>query len=282
MNEQDQTAGGAVLGPPPLLARSLALILALLAVLSGCGAGASSQGEPEGAGVTWFGPSRRIPGLDQRIVGNGVHAAVLLWSKGKPLPREAVVFLHAWLPRPPSVYGAWLYHLAERGNTIVYPVYQQAATKPEAFLDNAIAGITAGLRAAHADPTSLVTVGETTGAALAFDYAAVATERGLPGPRGALAAFPGRNPGNGEVIPTDLSRIPPPTLLEVIAGPGDPIPGGEAQARALLRAATAVPNTHRRYLTAPRFTGPTGVRPPSRRAFWVPLDRLIAAVRGSS
>jgi acetyl esterase/lipase len=274
-------------GPTTSWARATAtaVCLALLSltgsILAGCGGGSAAQGAPEGGGVTWYGPSHPIRGVSQRIVGSGAGAAALLWRKGKPPPAEAVVFLHAWLPWPPSSYGPWLRHLARRGNTVIYPVYQQMGSKPEDLLGNAIAGIAAGLRAAHVGPSSLVVVGDTTGGALAFDYSAVATERGVPGPGGVLAAYPGRNPPGGEIPSADLSHIPRGTLLEAIAGPGDLIPSGEAQARGLLAGATAVSSAQRRYLTAPRLTGPSGTGPPSRRAFWVPFDRLIAAVRGS-
>ncbi len=254
----------------------LAILIGAILVSRGDGSGADPR-----AGVRWLYPSEPIPGVSRRLLGNGPRAAVILWRKGSRPPPEAVVFLHGWLPKPPIAYGAWLRHLAEAGNTIVYPVYQGLLTKPEKLLGNAIAGIAAGLRAVRADPDSVVAVGDTTGGALAFDYAAVAADRGLPGPRAVLAAFPGRNPGRGEVTPADLSRIPPQTQLAVIAGPGDPIPDGEAQAQALLRGATGVPSELRRYLSAPRDTGPRGEGRPSRRAFWAPLDRMIAAARGA-
>ena len=195
-------------------------------------------------------------------------AAVLLWSEGKAPPRQAIVFLHGWRPVPPFVYGKWLRHLAAQGNTIVYPVYQQRDDRPEAVLANAIAGIRAGLRAARAEPAGLVAVGHTTGGALAFDYAALAADEGLPGPHAVLAVYPDRKPEGGEVTPAELSRIPPQTRLAVIAGPGDPVPDGEAQARALLGAAERVPGARRRYLTAPRGAETYLDTAAVRRAVW--------------
>jgi acetyl esterase/lipase len=269
-----------------ILAATCTLLLSALAVLlSGCGGDGSRPGTTS-ARVEWTLPARPIPGLAQRLVGAGPRAAAILWPAGGAPPRDAIVFLHGWLPSPPSTEGEWLRHLAGRGNSIVYPVYQTVPGRPEGFRADALAGIAAGLHALHADPARVVAIGRTTGGALAFDYAAVARARGLSVPRGVLAVFPGRNPGNGEVTAADLSRIPSRTRLAVIAGPGDSIPGGAAQARALLRGATRVPPRRRHYLT-PYFPPPSAlvgaatIRRDARRAFWAPADRLIAAARGA-
>jgi acetyl esterase/lipase len=206
---------------------------------------------------------------------------MLLWSAGHPLPRNVVVFLHGWQALPPYVYGDWLRHLAAEGNTIVYPVCQGAATRPHQVLDIALAGIAAGLRAAHADPSAVVSIGHSTGGVIAFDYAALAGSRGLVGPRAVLAVYPGRNPPGGEIPTADLSAIPPSTRLEVIAGPGDPIPAGNAQADALLAGATRVSSRWRSLVSAPyqRSSGPFPVSAAPRRSFWAPADRLIAQAR---
>jgi hypothetical protein len=268
------------------LAAGGALLVALAISLPGCGGSHGGRRGFSAARVAWTTPARPIPGLAQRLVGTGPRAAVVLWPAGTAPPRDAIVFLHGWLPSPPSVEGEWLRHLAARGNAIVYPVYQTVRGRPEGFRANALAGIGAGLRAVHADPATVVAIGRTTGGALAFDYAAVARARGLPAPRGVLAVFPGRDPGNGEVTPADLSRIPSRTHLAAIAGPGDSVPGGAAQARALLRGASGVPRRRRAYLTPP-FPAPSArvsaaaIRRAARRDFWAPADRLIAAARAT-
>jgi len=209
---------------------------------------------------------------------------MLLWSAGHPPPRNVVVFLHGWQALPPYVYGDWLRHLAAEGNTIVYPVCQGARTRPQAVLDVALAGIATGLRAAHADPNAVVTIGHITGGVIAFDYAAVAGSRGLPGPRAVLAVYPGRNPPGGEIPTANLSAIPPSARLEVIAGPGDPIPAGNAQAHALLAGATRVSSAHRSLVRAPyqRSSGPFPVSSAPRRSSWAVADRLIAQVRSAA
>lgn len=255
-----------------------------LAAVAGCASSAPSSEHrrgSDGPDIQWIVQSRAIRGLSQRAVGRGTRAAVLLWRSGTRPPRSTVIFLHGWEALPPYFYGAWLRHLSMQGNTVVYPVMQGLATKAEALRSNALAGIAAGLSAVHADPRTVVVIGHTTGGALAFDYAALARARGLPSPRAVLAIFPGRNPPIGEITPANLSRIPAAARLEVIAGPGDPIPNGEAQARTLLSGATRVPAERRHLLAAPDVGRGGPMRPTraARRAFWAPADRLIAEAR---
>lgn len=250
--------------------------LAALALVAGCG-GDSGGGEADTAEspqVFWLGEQRRIEGVRQRTVGEGAEAAVLLWRSGAPPPEEAVVFLHGARSLPPATYGEWLAHLARRGNTIVYPAYQAEPEGTEAFLPHALAGIRAGLEDTEVDPDSLVAIGHVTGGPLAFDYAAVAEEEDLPVPRSVLAVYPSRNPPSGEIPAADLAAIDPGTLLAAVAGPGDPLPDGDAEARALLREATEVPPERRRFLEAPP---PPALDPP--RSVWAVADRLIAAAR---
>lgn len=205
---------------------------------------------------------------------------VISTAAGRP-SREAVIFLHSWEPLPPSIYAEWLRHLVDEGNTVIYPVYQEISTKPERYRSNALAGIAAALKVIKVNRDSVVVIGSTTGGALAFDYAAVARSGGLPVPRGVLAIYPGRNPGQGVVTPANLAMIPSSTLLEVIAGPGDRIPRGEQQARGLLAGARMVKAARRIYYRAEdreRY-GPLSHNRAARRSFWAPADRLIAEAR---
>lgn len=206
------------------------------------------------------------------MVGEGARGSVLLWEEGTPIPDKTIVFLHGWLALPPFAYGDFLRHLAAQGNAIVYPVIQDARTKPEGLLANALAGIRVGLRAAAGDSDSVVAIGFVTGAALAADYAAEAPRRGLPSPRGVLAIFPGRRPGAGVVTSADLSKIPPDTMLSVISGPADPIPGGAAEARKLLRGASQVPSSKKTHIQIATMHD---------RLLWAVSNRLIGKARAT-
>lgn len=277
-------------------------VLATIAMLAGCGSASnrapnrlhadSANGVGHRSrlhvtgGVRWWIPAHAIVGVRQRTVGEGVDAAVVLWSKDRrsPTSRTVIVFLHGYQPNPPSAegYGDWIAHLTSEGDTVIYPVYQTVNTKPEHYLENALAGIRAGLSAVSVDPKGIVLIGHTTGGALAFDCAAVAQREGLPAPRAVVAVYPGRHPVSGfAVTSSDLSDIPASTRLIAIAGPGDPIPNGDQEAHALLDGATHVPMAQRVYMSAPyiRSPGPfpTSLKP--RRSFWGPVDSLISQAR---
>ncbi|MBS1845537.1 MAG: hypothetical protein JST53_14060 [Actinobacteria bacterium] len=264
-------------------------VVVLLALVGGCGASGRpvdlhQTGRAAAAPIEWAFPPRPIGGLRQRVVGRGAGAAVLLWdaTRRRP-PREVVVFLHGYELLPPWTYGYWLRHLAAAGNAIVYPVYQDPATPPGRFRAGALRGIAAGLRAVRASPSSVVAVGVSTGGALAFDYAAVASAADVPAPRAVAAVYPARNPPGGEVPPARLGDISSRTRLLVIGGPGDPIPEAEAQARGLLTAADQVP-PHLRSLRRPTAAGRYSPQEDDRRArlfFWRPVDGLIAAARAA-
>jgi acetyl esterase/lipase len=267
--------------------RAIAALVIVSSLLASCGgglrgkAGAGVPSTPTAASADWRLPERPIPGVSERFVGNGVRGAELLWPTGESPPRRTIVFLHGWQAMPPYFYGAWLRHLVTEGNTVVYPVYQGAGTSPAALVQNALAGIAAGLHAAHADPSAVVAIGHTTGGAIAFDYAALADGEGLPVPRAVLAVYPGRNPPGGEIPLAKLFQIPAGTLLEAASGPGNRLPDGRAQALALLNGAGGVPARRRIYERIPRVSPavPVPGSAADRRVLWAPADRLIARAR---
>ncbi|HVS99053.1 MAG TPA: hypothetical protein VHE08_00905 [Solirubrobacterales bacterium] len=277
------------------LARRSAVIAAALGItLGGCGGGSTPHQGGQGAAphpdhprdaasvaAAWLVPPRPIPGLQQRSVGHGIEGAAVLWRQGEPVPRRAVVFLHGWHAVPPWFYAGWLRHLARAGDAIVYPVMQGFATPPEGLADDTLAGIAAGLRAVDADPEEVVVIGLTSGAVVALDYAARARAEGLPSPRAVFAVFPGRFPPGGEIPLADLAAIPPATRLQLVAGPGDPIPDGDAEARRLLARSSRSSARPGRVLSAPvrDAGGGPGAGGASRREFWLAADRLIAAAR---
>lgn len=235
---------------------------------------------PDAAGAL---PLRPIPGLRQRVVGRGPTAAALVWEGSEDPSRNAIVFVHAWgrLPAMPFAYRGWIRHLTKREITVVFPIYQDVTTTPGEAAENAFQGIAAGLDEIDARRDTLVVAGHTTGGALAFDYAASAADLGGPRPRGVLAVYPGRNPGEERIEPADLSRIASGTRVAVVTGPGNPVVEGGRQARRLLTAVDHVPSALRRRHVArdERPDGPFRDDAAARRAFWRPLDGLIAQVR---
>lgn len=199
----------------------------------------------------------------------------------------AVVFLHGWGYQRASDYRPWIRHLAREGNAVIVPRYQTSAgSDPAGVREAVLTGVRRALRRLDLEPESLVAVGHSAGAALAADYAAVARDVGLPQPRAVFAVFPGRAIlGTAGIPQADLSRIAPRTRLVVLAGARDTVVGSEP-ARALVAAATAIPDRLRTLLVvrdpgAAEHLAPLRRDVPARRAFWQRLDRVIASVRGS-
>lgn len=239
--------------------------------------------EPVAARPPRPGPIRR------QAVGVGARGAVVAYRGALGARRPLVVFLHGW-GVPISDYAAWINHLVRLGNTVVAPRYQTSPQSPPAGVRLAAAGgLKLALRRLSVEPGSVVIVGHSAGAALAADLAATAVaDPRLPRPVAVMAAYPGRAilgyPGGIPARP--LTRLPSTTRIVALAGATDVVVG-EAPARALLRAATSLPASRRRFLRVsdPRVSdhyGPTRSSEAARRAFWKRLDRLSVLARRES
>jgi acetyl esterase/lipase len=241
----------------------LALVLALLA-LAGCGGGT----EP--------------PSLVTETVGRGVQQSTIIRPDvARPLP--VVVFLHGWGAPDPGFYRPWLEHLARRGNAVVYPRYQDSfVSPPRQALGNVLAALRIALARPGLDTGSLVLAGHSAGGALAADYAALARTAGLPAPRAIFAAYPGRRLPR---VPDGLPEIPPGriaagTRILALASESDGIVG-TGTARGIVRDATGA-DARLDLVTDPAVDdhqAPLRTDAAARRAFWAPLDRLIARIR---
>ena len=248
----------------------LAVLLALVA-LAGCGGG-----EPRSE------PAPRPPGLVTETAGRGVQQSTII-RPDTAGPFHVVVFLHGWGAPDPRFYRPWLEHLARRGSAVIYPRYQDSFVQPPR---QALGNVLAALRIALAQPglrtDSLVVAGHSAGGALAADYAALARTAGLPAPRAIFAAYPGRRLPR---IPDGLPEVPPRriaagTRILALASEGDGIVG-TGTARALVRGATRA-DARLTLVEDPAVAdhqAPLRADAAARRAFWTPLDRLVARVR---
>ena len=241
----------------------------------------AQQPEAEGEG------EEKPPARIERIrVGRGVRGAVIVRRSDATGPQPTVIFLHGWGLTERSDYWRWIRHLAVRGSTVIVPRYQRSERdSPYVVLDRSLAGVRTALKRAPVMPGTLVVAGHSTGAALAADYAASAASEGLPRPEAIFAVYPGRailGYPRG-VPPVDGSRIAPATRIVAMAGANDSVVG-TAPAKALLAAATRVPDSRRRYVlvndpgVSDHF-GPTRSGSRARKVFWRRLDRLIALAR---
>ena len=56
-----------------------------------------------------------------------------LFEPADPVPERApvIVFLHGWTAMDPWLYGAWIQHLARRGNVVIHCRYQDSVLTPD-------------------------------------------------------------------------------------------------------------------------------------------------------
>ena len=198
-----------------------------------------------------------------------------------PGPGPVVVFLHGWRAVEPAWYGLWIAHLVSQGDTVIYPAYQRPPfTDVSRPLSNAFAGLRAAFAVVDVAPGRLVVAGHSAGGTLAADYAALARSAGLPQPVAVFSVYPGRPldaAGVGLAI-VDARRIPAGTRVLALAGAGDRLVGSRV-ARQIVRTATRARATLRivRDPAADDHAAPHRGGRAERRAFWEPLDALVAS-----
>lgn len=168
-----------------------------------------------------------------------------------------ILFLHGYSATTPGGYEAWLTHLAQRGNLVIYPRYQaDLLTPPEEFHPNTATAIRDALalfaegHALTPDLTRVAVVGHSAGGVGAVTYAARAVADGLPVPRCVMAVEPGQGMENGvQFLPLDdYGKIAPETRLLVLVGEADHFVGTACARRIWGRTAQV---KSRAFLTVP-------------------------------
>lgn len=147
-----------------------------------------------------------------------------------------VVLFHGYDGMNPDAYGHWITHLVKRGNTVIFPVYQDSLSKPETYSANALNALIEAFHQlrtgfyARPDEGKVVFAGHSLGAAVAIDIAKALgaptpTTMDVPAP---LAIF-SANGADADVavdsfqkiVPHDLSTIAPHTLILSVVGHAD-------------------------------------------------------------
>jgi dienelactone hydrolase len=192
-----------------------------------------------------------------------------------------VVFGHGWSTPFPSGFGAWIRHLREQGNLVVYPRYRTNAYETT---NSALTAFRHGVAAAFRNigPTSVpvVAVGKSFGGSAVFYYAAEAKRWGVRAPAAVLSIFPALPIGAFPARP--LRRR---TYVQILVGDRDTT-AGSTGADAFWRWLRPHPSDRKRYLvihSRPGFVAnhdsPQRTDRVARSVFWARLDRLIARVR---
>ncbi|MBJ7471116.1 MAG: hypothetical protein JHD16_07430 [Solirubrobacteraceae bacterium] len=144
------------------------------------------------------------PGVEVGAVGDGETRTYILREKGAVGPQPAVIFLHGFGSSIIVGYEPWLEHLAKSGVTVIFPSWQQPPFPTDGSQNprtNMFQGVQLAAKAVPIIPDQVAAVGLSAGGALAFDYAALATELDVPKARLVLSIYPGRAfPGQKDPI----------------------------------------------------------------------------------
>jgi len=213
---------------------------------------------------------------------------VWLIRPGGPI-RSVVVFGHGWKLHPPSAahpwvgqFRPWLDHLAEQGSAVVFPRYQ-LGTGDSQDAERAAdyrRGVALGLERLGHPAVPVIAVGYSYGASLAFSYAADSRSWSLPPPRAVDCVFPA-----GPVAGIALDPLPDSVRVLIQVGDRD-TEAGRSGANAFWGLLGTHPASRKRFEIVSSGNGliadhaaPKAADAAARRAFWAPLDTLVAAAR---
>ncbi len=164
--------------------------------------------------------------------------AFLLVTPAEPVPASAplVILLHGWLGVNPKGQGAWIEHLARRGNIVVWLVYQTGRMQVREPVRHAVAALKGALGELEKTgrikprPEGMVLAGHSLGGCMAMNLAAVAAREGLPKPLAVLSVEGADAKGSESAsrlylrpksLIENLSLIPSGTMLLTLIGDED-------------------------------------------------------------
>ncbi|GHE64155.1 hypothetical protein GCM10019059_24680 [Camelimonas fluminis] len=193
--------------------------------------------------------------IEKKVFGEGNGRALAFFPMGAAAkPRPVVVFLHAPGAISPSWYGAWLEHLARRGNVVIYPLYEETvgAVPYDEMTGEALKGVRAALAGiaampdVKADVSGLSFLGHSGGAIIAANLAALSGRDELPPARLLFGAMPARGGAEKIFAPplANLASIPPKAVAVMLVGDRDSV-AGDRGARQILTAAGHLGQDHR-------------------------------------
>jgi pimeloyl-ACP methyl ester carboxylesterase len=230
-------------------------------------------------------PTGRIEGP----IGSGAGSVWVLRPKGSV--QSVVVFAHGWKRAPPSPahpwvaqFAPWLAHLVAEGNAVIFPRYQLGgdAAGP-ATIAAFRRGLQLGFRRLGGPDVPVIAVGYSYGASLVFYYAAEAERWGLRAPEAVDSIFP-----VGPIPGAPLPAIPASLRVLIEVGDRDTV-AGRSGAEAWWTLLRSQPPGRKRFVVVRSGRGfeadhasPKSSGLAARRAFWAPLDRLLAQARAAS
>ena len=160
-----------------------------------------------------------------------------LFEPAAPTPKTTnlIVFIHGYGGYNPMIYGQWIRHLVQKGNTVIYPRYQKNifSPKPQKFSPNVITGIQTALKIIEKSdkhiPTnkeSLCIVGHSYGGILGAEITVNWENYKIPKPKGIFLCAPGTGPFKAGKLDS-YAALPASVKLLVMVNERDYIVGDE-------------------------------------------------------
>lgn len=193
--------------------------------------------------------------------------AYYIFEPVQPAPTKAlpvIAFLHGYAGVDPDRdnYINWITHLVQRGNLLIFPVYQaRNSGDGTLYTDNALAALKAALLRlqdgthGRADLSNFLLVGYSAGGVIATNLTVRAAKSGLPVPKALFAVTPG-GCANCSLFavrnftldqPAEMATIPAATRLLVLVGDQDVIVGKSA-ASLIWQNTAQIPAANKNYL----------------------------------
>ncbi len=184
-----------------------------------------------------------------------------IFEPEEPRPESApvIVFMHGWGGVNPEGYRSWITHLVNRGNIVIYPLYQspkKLRTPLDTITNNAITAVKEALEVlkspGHVKPDleKFAVVGHSAGGMISANMTALATSSGLPRIKAAMIVEPGRmekNLGKIAIPLADLSTVSPDTLVLVVVGDKDRL-ARDRDAKKIFYALRQIPAENKDYV----------------------------------
>jgi hypothetical protein len=202
-------------------------------------------------------------------------------------PKRLVIFFHGQggpTEATPANHRAWIDHLVARGAEVIYPRFELEYSR--AVLTPAVAGVQRARDRLELTDVPVLALGYSRGAALAVEYAAVASDKHVPVPDAIESVNP--VPVGEQTRLVDLRPLGHETVMAVIVSDRDPLASdGASLLLSRLRGAgfpggqvrLNVAHSHGSFVAD--HLAPLGSSRGARAAYWAPTDALLAGLGGS-